>query len=187
MLQNLPNVIPVTRDNYLMYRGVIEQSVLFSVNSTIKYTQPPTSFDVDAFFNWLQTEDNVFLLNRNSKLIGLVVLHSTEVDDEVLTSFTTFLHPKVCKMAAISLLKGGLCLSAIHSVINQSKTSSTYLYHSILVSTLRNTFPDVSLLRLSSLIQLCNISLEKYPNLKVLKEHLIQVYDQEVVEYFDLF
>lgn len=184
-MSQLPSVTVVNRTNYALYADVVQESVEYSVHGSIKYTVPPTSYTADAFFNWLQA-DEFYLLNRNFKSIGIVVLHTSELDSESLVTFTTFLHPRVCKMAAISLLKGGLCIASIYSLTIQASSLSTYIYHNILVATIRQIFPAARSMRLTTLCQLCSVMLEDI-EMTVLVEKLRTLFDDEVDEYLALF
>lgn len=184
-MSQLPSVTIVNKNNYSLYADFIKDSVEYSVHSTVKYTLPPSDYTVESFFNWLQA-DEFYLLNRNSKFIGIVVLHTTEIDDESLVTFTTFLHPRVCKMAAISLLKGALCLTSIYSLTIQAKSLSTYIYHNILVATIRQVFPTVRSIKLTTLCQFCSVSLEGI-EIASLVDKLRTLFDDEVDEYLALF
>lgn len=184
-MSQLPSVTVINKSNYLLYANVIQESVEYSVHSTVKYTTPPTDYSVDSFFNWLQSEE-LYLLNRNSKSIGIVILHTTELDEDSLVTFTTFLHPRVCKMAAISLLKGAICLSSIYSLTIQASSLSTYIYHNILVSTIRQIFPTAKSMKLTTLCQFCLVPLEGL-EMKVLVGKLRTLFDDEVDEYLALF
>lgn len=184
-MSQLPSVTVVNKSNYLLYSNVIQESVEYSVHSTVKYTSPPVDYSVDSFFNWLQA-DELYLLNRNSKSIGIVVLHTMELDGDSLVTFTTFLHPRVCKMAAISLLKGAICLSSIYSLSIQASSLSTYIYHNILVATIRQVFPTARSMKLTTLCQFCSVPLEGV-DLESLVSKLRALFDDEVDEYLALF
>ena len=184
-MSQLPSVTTVSKNNYLIHADFIKECIEYSVHSTVKYTNGPTDYSPESFFNWSQA-DELYLLNRNSKFIGIVVLHTTELDGDSLVTFTTFLHPRVCKMAAISLLKGALCLSSIYSLTIQANSLSTYIYHNILVATIRQVFPTARSMKLTTLCQFCSVSLEGIER-AALVEKLRSLFDDEVDDYLALF
>jgi hypothetical protein len=184
--QNLPVVTKVDKSNYNNFRVFIEEAVNYSYLSTIKYSSVPISFEQSDFFNWLQA-DELYILNRNLKNIGFVVVHSSELDEKSLVTFTTFLHPRVCKMAAISLLRGGLCLASLYSVINKAESLSTSIYHNIMITTVRQLFPTARTVRLSELCHYCAIPFVGV-SLEDLVGKLNSVFTkEEVEEYLALF
>lgn len=186
MAQNLPSITKVTVDNYKTHAAFIDDCVRYSFTSTFKYTALPVSFSSDDFFNWLQA-DELYILNRNFKSIGFVVLHETSLPEESFVNFTTFLHPRVCKMAAISLLRGALCTASIYAVINKASSISTYLYHSLMTSTVRQVFPMTRALKVTESSQFCAVGLTDH-TLESLTAQLRALFlDEELEEYLALF
>jgi hypothetical protein len=72
----LPTIIKVDKSSYEPYKKYVEETVMYSYSSTIKYTDLPSDFEADNFFNWLQA-DSFYILVRNLKRIGIVVIHHT--------------------------------------------------------------------------------------------------------------
>lgn len=186
MAQNLPSITKVTVDNYNTQAAFIADCVRYSFSSTFKYTALPVSFSANDFFNWLQA-DELYVLNRNHKAIGIVVLHETSLSEESFVNFTTFLHPRVCKMAAISLLRGALCIASIYAVINKASSISTYLYHSLMTSTVRQLFPMTRAVKVTESSHFCAVGLTDY-TLERLTAQLRSLFiDEELEEYLALF
>lgn len=177
----LPSIVKVDRLTYEQYKKYVEETIVYSYGATVKYSNLPSNFELDNFFNWLQA-DYFYVLVRNFKRIGIVVIQQVEIDNEVVTTFSTFLHPKVCKMANISLLKGALCLASISAAINQSKSLHTFLFHQLLVATIRQVYFDCKSITLSTNLYFLNIPLTTY-NYQSIIDTLFNVYGEEVNDY----
>ena len=177
----LPTIIKIDKSSYEPYKKYVEETVVYSYSSTIKYTDLPSDFEADNFFNWLQA-DSFYILVRNLKRIGIVVIHHTELANEIVCSFSTFLHPKVCKMANISLLKGALCLASITAAINQSQSIHTFLFHQLLIATIRQVYFDCKSVSLSNNLYFLNIPLFAY-NYQSIIDTLAKIYGKEVNDY----
>ena len=177
----LPTIIKIDKSSYEPYKKYVEETVMYSYSSTIKYTDLPSDFEADNFFNWLQA-DSFYILVRNLKRIGIVVIHHTELADEIVSTFSTFLHPKVCKMANISLLKGALCLASVAAAINQSQSLHTFLFHQLLIATIRQVYFDCKSVNLSNNLYFLNIPLSTY-NYQDIIDTLVKTYGEEVNDY----
>lgn len=187
MSQNLPSIIQVTRDNYVTFAAFLQDCTKYSYGSTFKYTTEPTSYAQADFFNWLQAEV-LYVLVRNNKSIGYVVIHENTLGDESLVNFTTFLHPRVCKMAAISLLRGALCIASLYAVINKASVISTFLYHKVMVATVRQIFTvSTKSTHLTDSCELCQV-IVGHLTLDALVAKLKSTFsDEELEEYLALF
>ncbi len=188
MSQLLPSVTLVNRENYILFAAFLQDCTEYSLSSTFTYVTTPLNFTSDQFFHWLQA-DSVYVLSLNNKSLGYVVLREHNREEESIVDFTTFLHPRVCKMAVINLLKGASCLAAIYSVINHSNTITTFLYHKMLLASLRQSFGSLVKSHSVAFFDFCQIDMTSFNyDLDLLIQALCNVYDEDTVTpYLELF
>lgn len=140
----LPTIERITKSNYNLHSDLIKASTRHYYNHTYRYANEPDNHSVDSFFNWLQS-DELFVLTKDNRKLGYVVLHNNPTVNNSVTSYSFFIHPRVCKLNSVHMSIGGLVLAAARCIHLRSRLITTYVNHTLLLNSINNILPTKSI------------------------------------------
>lgn len=155
----LSQLVTVTQDNYERYSSFLTQCTDNYYNHTYRYSTTPDSYSSNDFFNWLQS-DTVYVINKDNRNLGYVVLHSNDTQEDSVISFSYFVHPSVCKLNTTHLALSGLVLSIYKARMYGSTLITTYANHPLLSNTINGLIPNTKQLLLQPNLFFMVISLK---------------------------
>ena len=181
----LPSVEKITKLNYEQNKAFIKVCTQHYVNHTYRYSSEPASYEIDDFFNWLQSEE-LYIFTKDNRKLGYVVLHQNDTVDSILVSFSYFIHPRVCKLNSVHLAVGGLALATTYSLLHRARSIVTYVNHTLLLNSINRLFPTQHL-KLQEGILFVAISLSELSSTEI-KEALSSYFIPEQLEpYYEVF
>lgn len=156
----LPELLKIDRSNFQIYKNFIKDCTQHYYKHTYNYHNLPINYEVDNFFNWLQS-DVLFIVKSGVRALGYVVLHSNETleSEHVFSNF--FVHPNICKLNSVILSLTANILALYYADINKAKTISTYYNHTLLFSDFINIF-DSKIIKLQPCLFYFYTDLTKY-------------------------
>lgn len=140
----LPTLEKVDKTNYHLYKDFIKSSTRNYYNHTYRYSYEPLSYEEKDFFNWLQA-DELFVLTKDNRRLGYVVLHNNPTINNSVISYSFFIHPQVCKLNSVHLSTGGFVLALSQSLMLRSKLITTYVNHTLLLNSVNYILPTKSI------------------------------------------
>ena len=172
----LPTLYKLDPKDYNLYKTFLNECVLYSHASNIFYGNENTQSDADSFYNWLQTT-NLYICRRDNKNIGFIVFDSNQSSVHF-NRLSIFVHPKVCKLAIISIARAATIV-AYYELNNTGET--TFLFstvHTLVYGVFQNIFSVASLKHDLSYIMSVKIDKDK------VEEYVKKNYDQEELKQY---
>lgn len=139
----LPTLYKLDPSDFNFYKNFLNECVSYSHSSNIFYGSEPLKYDSESFYSWLQTT-NLYICRRDNKNIGFIVFDSNSAS-VTYNRLSIFVHPKVCKLAIISIAR------AATIVVNyelKGVGENTFLFstvHTLVYSVFQNIFSVATL------------------------------------------
>lgn len=180
-MNTLPAIFKLEEADYSLYRDFLHECIEYSLPATAAYLAPPSEKSKEAFYNWLQSS-TVFICNRNSRNIGFVVIATSDSDIDPVMNVTFFVHPKVCKLATITVARAAAVLAHCEMSSNNLSRFMSSTIHT-LVYTVFASFFDIKPLKHGNMYYISCMS-----NLERMMNNLKSNYEQdEVKSYFEMY
>lgn len=180
-MNTLPAVFKLDENDFNMYREFLFECLEYSLSASANYMHEPSEKSKTAFYNWAQT-NNIYICNRNNRDIGFIVIATNTSETDPLNTVTFFVHPKVCKLATITVARAAAVLMYCELKSQQSTQFMVSTIHT-LVYTVFASFFDLKSLKHGNMFYLsCEKSDRKMMNT------LETNYEQdEIKTYFEMF
>lgn len=181
----LPVVEKINRLNYEQNKAFIKVCTQHYVNHTYRYSSEPKSYELEDFFNWLQA-DELYVMTKDNRKLGYVVLHQNDTVDSILTSYSYFIHPRICKLNSVHLVSGGLALAATYSTLQRARSITTYVNHTLLLNSINGIFPT-QYLRLQEGILFVSMSLIGLSSTEIKETLEVHFIPEQLEQYYEVF
>lgn len=158
----LPEILKIDKNNFKIYKNFIKDCTQHYYIHTYSYHSPPVDYELESFFNWLQS-DVLFIVKSGVRALGYVVLHSNETLQSEHISSSFFVHPNVCKLNSVTLSSTANILALYYAEINRAGSISTYYNHTLLFSDFINIF-DSKIIKLQPSLFYFYTDLTKFTN-----------------------
>lgn len=164
-MQSFPDLFKLKAEDFIKVKTFLIECIEYSYNITYLYNVLPSSYEYSDIINWLQS-DQIYIVNRNNKDIGFVLIRSQLLNDELIITPVFFIHPRVCKMASISLLRASVLLSLIYGLNEGSSFINLFTYHSTLRASITSVV-DSRYIKLGSTFELSVIDINENQLLQI--------------------
>lgn len=181
----LPAVEKVTKLNYELHKPFIRVCTQHYVNHTYRYSNEPVSYEADDFFNWLQA-DEFFVLTKDNRKLGYVVLHINDTVESKVVSYSFFIHPRICKLNSVHLVTSGLALATACSYLQRARTITTYVNHTLLLNSINGIFPT-QFLKLQESVLFVTMSLVGLSSSEIKAALAANFIPEQLEQYYEVF
>lgn len=128
-MQTLPTISILNPADYNHYKSFFADCIEYSIDANLRRFNPPSNYEKDIFYEWLGT-DRIYICNRNSKNIGFIVFETKDTSQGRTHQVSFYIHPKVCKLASISLARSAAVLAYCElATLNDSQVITTTLHN----------------------------------------------------------
>ena len=183
--KQLPTVQVINKEDYNLYKDFIQKCTSNYYNHTYRYSSEPNNYELNSFFNWLQS-DRIFLISKENRNLGYVVLHNNDTTQDSVTSFSYFVHPSVCKLNSVTLSYSGFILATVQSILYGSKLITTYVNHSMLSNSFNYIFDTTKQYVLQPNLIFISVNLEKLKSNEI-KDKLYSYFTNDTLDnYFTI-
>lgn len=126
----IPSVSLIDESCYEQYKNFLKDCIEYSLDSNFKQFGYPTNYDKETFYSWLGT-DKIYICNRNNKNIGFIVLETKDMSESTAHQVSFYIHPKVCKLASLSIARSAAVLSYCSLLSYDDDTIFSTTIHSL--------------------------------------------------------
>lgn len=172
----LPTLYKLNPSDYNFYKHFLNECVSYSHSSNIFYGSEPTKNDSESFYNWLQTT-NLYICSRDNKSIGFIVFDTNSASVSY-NRLSIFVHPKVCKLAIISIARAATIVARYELKGIEENTFLFSTVHTLVYSIFQNIFSAATLKHDNTYILSVKVDQDKY------ESYVTKNYEQEDLKQY---